>query len=67
MIICQAIRDDGRLPSEAGFYLVAYQAEEFNRERDESELPELRRQLKALAAIRKPTANAPRGVGRRTR
>ena len=58
LIVCQAIRDDGRLPPEAGFFLVALQAEEINRERDEDELSELRRQLKALIATRKLAANA---------
>lgn len=49
LIVCQAIRDDDRLPPEAGFYLVALQAEEFVREREEEEMPELRRQLRGLA------------------
>ena len=59
LTICQAIRDDGCLSPEEGFYLVASQAEQFGCGRDDAELSELRRQLKAQGTTGKPAANAP--------
>ena len=59
LAICQAIRDDGCLSPEEGFYLVASHAEQFGCGRDDAELSEMRRELKAVAATRKPTTSAP--------
>lgn len=55
--VCQAIRDDGDLPLEAGFFLVASLAEVFAVLREDAKLSALPRNLRALTAGRNQATN----------